>query len=179
MKELRDKLLDEISLRLKPEGFRKSEQTFVRNFDSGCWFFHVAFILHKEDFDITADVAVRHDTVERAFHADSSLVSEREKKKTATIGVEFGNLRGTGQHRWTIRDESDVVPVVESILDMFREVGYPFLQRFSSLSETRRVLSEESAFSHLICPFPDKRARVIELIKQNAAQSGNGRSFNV
>jgi hypothetical protein len=168
MKELRDKLLDEIALRLKPEGFRKSEQTFARDFNGGRWFFHVAFIPHKADFDTTADVSVRHDAVERALHAGNSLTSEREKKKTATIGAELGNLRGTGQHRWTVRGERDVVPVVKSMLEILSEVGYPFLQRFSSLGETRRVLSEDSAFSRLICPFPDKRARVIELIAQNA-----------
>src|SRR5688500_16482556 len=106
MKALRKRLLEEISTRLKPVGYRKSEQTFVRDFPGGCWMFHVAFIPHAEDFDVTADIALRHDSIQDASRRYEHL-DAREKKKTATLGVELGNLRGTGQHRWTVSSESD------------------------------------------------------------------------
>jgi hypothetical protein len=166
MRALREKLLQEIGAQLKPEGFRKSEQTFGKDFDGGRLFFHLAFIPHAADFDVTADVAVRHEAVEHARHADNRLISDREKKKTATVGAELGNLLGTGQHRWTVRDEQDIPLVVTSILKMFRHIGCPFLERYSSLSETRRVLAEDTALSRLICPIADVRARIVEIISE-------------
>jgi hypothetical protein len=66
MKELRKRLLEEIAARLKSEGYRKSQQTFARDFPGGRWLFHVAFIPHADDFDVTTDVAIRHDSIQQA-----------------------------------------------------------------------------------------------------------------
>lgn len=164
MKELRKRLLEEIGGRLKPDGYQKSQQTFSRRFRGGTWFFHVAFIPHATDFDITADIAVRHDSIQEASRLYGHL-DKRSKKKTATLGVELGNLQGIGQHRWTVAKESDLAPVADSILEMFRRVGMPFLQRFSSLQETKRVFDSDERLARLICPVREYREEVTSTLK--------------
>ena len=92
------------------------------------------------------------------------LMPRMESDAERVVAV-LGNLQGIGQHRWTIRSETDVTPVAESILKMFREVGVPFLERFSSLDETRRAFTEDERFARLICPGREYRKEIIALFK--------------
>jgi hypothetical protein len=46
--------------------------------------------------------------VQEEIFRNDPLVSDRDFKESATIGVEFGNLKGTGQRRWMIAFEEDV-----------------------------------------------------------------------
>jgi hypothetical protein len=164
MKELRKRLLMEIATRLESDGYRKSQQTFTLDFPSVRWFFHVAFIPHADDFDVTADIAVRHDSIQRASRRYEHLEA-KEKLMTATLGVELGNLQGIGQYRWTVRSECDVALVADSILKMFREVGVPFLKSFSSLDETKKVFLENGDIARLICPVRDQRDEIISIFR--------------
>ena len=68
MKELRDALLLEVGKRLRAFGFsaRKSSRDFYRDVGPCRQLFHISFINHEGDFDVTADVAVRHNVVEDA-----------------------------------------------------------------------------------------------------------------
>jgi hypothetical protein len=167
MKVLCKQLLEEIAGRLRADGYRRSQQTFSRDFPGGRWLFHVAFIPHADDFDVTADIALRHDAIQEASRHYGHL-SDQEKKKTATLGVELGNLQGLGQHRWTVRMESDVVPVAESILKMFREFGVPFLQRYASVEETKKAFLGDERFARLICPGREYREEIISHFKTGA-----------
>ena len=80
------------------------------------------------------------------------------------MGAELGNIMVTGQHRWTVNDEGDIPAAADGIVSYFRVVGLPFLERFSSLEETFRVLHEGGREARLICPFDDERAKVVEVI---------------
>ena len=166
MKELRDALLMEVGERLRPLGFRArvSYRDFYRELGSCRQLLHISFINHKRDFDVTADVAVRHHVVEDVRNQGRPYLAEAEKKQTATIGAELGNIAGRGQHRWAIIDRNDIPSAADGIVSYFRGVGLPFLERFSSLRETFEVLRGGSKESRLICPFDDERAKIVKII---------------
>jgi hypothetical protein len=48
---------------------------------------------------------------------------------------------------------------------MFREVGVPFLERFTSLEETKRAFVADESFARLICPGREKREEIVLLLK--------------
>ena len=162
--DLRRTLLTELAAALASRGYRKSGQSFRKEEGPHRLSLHVAFINHVDDFDVTADVAVRHHAVEEIRNLSNTLISAREKKETATIGAELGNLAGVGQHRWTVRERRDIEPVAADILEWFDRIGVPFLERFSSIGETARVLTQDGSEARLICPFPEKRRSVLEAI---------------
>ena len=72
MKALRQSLLDLFTVALEPLGFRRSQQSFLRDFPGGCEVFHLAFIPQRTDFDLTADVAVRYDSIEEQLNSSTS-----------------------------------------------------------------------------------------------------------
>lgn len=166
MKELRNELLLRLDDRLHPLGFRlrKTLRDFRRDAGQCSQFLHVAFINHSADFDVIADVAVRHHHVENVMNEERIYLKESEKKLTSTVGAELGNILGIGQHRWSVASERDIPLVVDGIVSYFERVGLPFLERFTSLEETFKVLSVNGSEANLICPLPEKRARAREII---------------
>ena len=173
MKELRNELLLRLDDRLRPLGFRlrKTLRDFRRDVGQCSQSLHVAFINHSADFDVTANVAVRHHAVEDALNEERPYLKESEKKLTATVGAELGNILGVGQHRWAVASERDIPLVVDGIVSYFQRVGLPFLERFTSLEETFRVLSANGSEAKLISPLPEERTRVREVI--GALLTGN------
>ena len=173
MKELRKELLLQLDERLRPLGFRKREQSFRRDLGPCRQAFHISFINHVGDFDVTADVGVRHHSVEDMLNEGQPHLKDSEKKETYTVGAELGNIIGTGQHRWTVVDTSDIPSVVDGIMNYFDSVGIPFLERFSSLKEVYRVLREDGAEARLICPIPTLRSRLKEVIGSLASHGAS------
>ena len=102
LKPLQDRLLLLLEDALHPRGFTRRQQTFVRRVPVGKHLFHVAFAPYPRHdyFDATADVAVRHDALEALLNANDPYLTEREKRWTASVGGELGNL-STGRRRRT------------------------------------------------------------------------------
>jgi hypothetical protein len=165
LKDLRAALLNRLAEALRPLGFRKRQQSFHLESGSCRLSFHVAFVNHASDFDVTADVAVRHHAVEDLLNAERLHLSGRQKNDTATLGAELGNIEGGGQHRWRVAEAGDVEPVTEDILGWFRRVGEPFLQRYSDLDVVSQVLAADGAEARLICPIPQSRAKTAAVIQ--------------
>lgn len=157
LKELRARLLDEIQDRLASEGYRRSEQTFVRPVPVGAYLFHVAFMNHRADFDVSADVGIRYDEFESRLG--------RRDKATATIGAQLENIAGDGVRRWTVQKPSDVSAVSEGIIARFHHIGVPFLERFGSPHNVLEVLSRGGREAVLICPLSDRRIALIDALR--------------
>ena len=77
---------------------------------------------------------------------------------TWTLGCELGNLTGEGQYRWSIADKADVVKAASGVVEKFRAVGLPYLERFSSLEIVLEVLSGDDKAAWLHSAIHDCRA---------------------
>src|SRR5262249_40829737 len=100
----------------------------------------------------------------------------RDKRfsKTATVGCELGNLSMRRPRRWTVRDETDVQSVSESIEEAFNAIAVPYIRRYSNLEEMYTVLSDNERGNSLH-PFPGVRcqravALAIVLQKEEVAE---------
>jgi hypothetical protein len=158
---LTDALLLELDVLLAPRGWVRRDQTFRRDAGECRFLFHVAFIRHQADADVTADVAIRHNAIEHILNADRDWLSAREKRNTSTIGVELGNWAGVGQKRWRLTQTGDSVPMARDIVSWCDRLGEPWLKRFASLTEVTRVLAEDGPEARLICPLPDYRVATL------------------
>ncbi len=109
-------LLSQLAKGLEPQGFRRREQSFVARMPGGSHIFHVSLINHTQDFNVTADVAVRHDALQDLVHESNSLLSKKEKQQTASVGAELGNIAEGRQKRWIVAGPEDAEEVCSSIL---------------------------------------------------------------
>lgn len=166
LQDLQQSLLLRLASEMPKYGFSKKviDQAFYRSVPFGRWIFHVSFIPHETDFDITADVAIRVDAVEDLVNADIKLLSSREKKETATIGAELGNIADGRQRRWTVASPGDVDAVAMAMLHEFEVFGMPYFERFSDLGVMLDVLAANDRSAWLHSPFHTHRCkRVVAL----------------
>ncbi len=157
-------VLASLSTALQADGFRLWEQDLWRPKADVRQIVHVSFIRHADDLDLTLDVAVRHNEIEDRL-AKVSRLPARQKRRTATVGVELGNLADGRQKRWRLTEPSDVTGVVADALAWIRRFGLPFLDRFSSLDEIVAVLQSSSREALLICPIAARRELVLSVAK--------------
>ncbi len=162
-KQLQKRLLESIGERVKDLGFRKNiaRQSFYRRVPFGKYSFHVAFIPHESDFDVTADVAIRFDELENVVN-DNDVVAfstSDEKKNSFSVGAQMGHIIEKGQFRWTISDSSSVDLRAKDIVETFVEIGNPFLEKYSDLNVVFLHLARNSTEAKLLNPLPDKRAK--------------------
>lgn len=110
----------------------------------------MGFIPHEVEVDVTANVAIRVDAVEDLINRNTLLLSTRDQRRTATMGIELGNLADHRQRRWTLGKREDVEAVASGILHEFEKFGLPYLERFSDLGAMFEVLSrnDQSAWLH-------------------------------
>ncbi len=165
---LEKQLLSAMGTLLKEHGFdpKPIGQAFhlAKPFGWAC--VHLAFVRHPPtDFDVVVDVAVRVDAVQDAIVDKSNpLIKESDRKLSATVGCELGNLKGIGQQRWTVASESDIPPVSAAIFAECESVMFPFIEKFSDLRVMLEVLKSGSGEAKLISPLLDKRAKTIDAL---------------
>jgi hypothetical protein len=125
-------LLTAVGGHLTPFGFsaKPKGQTFHRFFQGGRSAFHLAFIDHANDFDVSADLAIRFDRVEELVNRHTKLLSSKEKLDTSTLGVELGTLHEGKPRRWTVSLDTDVSAVAREIAEFFEAVGIGYLEQF-------------------------------------------------
>jgi hypothetical protein len=158
LKYLQEELLSRLDDLLVRKGFKRREQDFYRNIAGGRQAFHLSFIKHSNDFDVTADVAVRHNALEDLINEGNSRLSSREKSQTYSIGAELGNISIGQPIRWTVSSESEIPQVCSGLLASFEKIGLPYLQRYSFLDEVLRAISGDDRASWLHSPIHSERA---------------------
>ena len=159
-KRLQNQLLEVVGTQLSQYGFnpKPKGQSFQRKEEFGKTSCHLSFIRHESDFDITADVAIRFDTLQDLVTEHMNDLSEKEKREMFSMGAELGYLSGGGQQRWTVVSEIDVAPVATKIVELFKTVGEPFLNKYSSLNEAYKVFSGDDNKSGYLRPGHSYRA---------------------
>src|SRR4051794_24388696 len=101
---LRRLLFEELGARLAPRGFaaRPRDGSFVRSTPFGHEAVHLSFFADGgKTFSTTEDIGIRFDDVEQIVMAQEPLLSPAEKKTTATLGCELGNLMKGRQRVWS------------------------------------------------------------------------------
>jgi hypothetical protein len=158
-----ESLLRSVGSWIEAFGFRHvaNSQDFTKPFDGGKLFFHLAFIEHDADFDVTADVAVRLDAVQDMVQAGNKFLSKKEKAQTATFGVELGNLVQGSQHRWSVTSLGDVQMVSDSLKNWFEAHALPYFSRHASLQEALDLLSPRDRSAWLHNPVHGARAKSV------------------
>ena len=121
--------------------------------------FHLSFIKHKADFDVTVDVAVRLDELENLLNEHRGNLSEAQKKNTFTLGAELGNISEGRQKRWTVASLDDIKPAAKSIMDAFVAIGVPYLEKYSDVESVLETLSGDDRAAWLHAPIHDDRAK--------------------
>lgn len=161
IKELEKALLTELATHIGKHSFdpKPSDQSFHKRMPFGRLGFHLSFIKHKTDFDVTADVAVRFEALEDLLNEDNAHLSTSEKKKTYTLGAELGNISEGRQKRWTVATPDDIKPAVNSIMDAFVAIGLPYLEKYSDMQNALEVLGGDDQAAWLHSPFHDVRAK--------------------
>jgi hypothetical protein len=168
MKELKQLLLRNVGQQLEPFGFhpKPSGQSFSRPFSGGRVSFHLGFVSHPHDFDVTADLAVRFDPLEDLVNERNSQLTKKEKSQTSSLGAEIGNLAGVGQMRWKVKDAADVPARAHEIVEAFKMYGVSYLARASTMQGAFELLTAPGRAAWLHSPFHSARAkRVLGLAK--------------
>ncbi len=162
LKGLRDAFFIALARRMAEHGFesRTRDQRCVRKTPFGRQTFHVSFIKHAHDCDVTADVAIRIDALEDLLNERNEALSKSERKQTHSMGAELGNISEGRQRRWTLASEDDIPQVVSSMISLFESVGLPYLETYSNLERALEALSGDDQASWLHSPFHDLRAQL-------------------
>jgi hypothetical protein len=166
MKEMRRALLRAVGERIDDYGFesRPIGQSFLRRFPKGRASLHLAFVEHRVDYDVVADVAVRFDELEELVNAISFL-SKKEKEQTYSLGAELGNIAGEVQLRWKVACE-DIGQVADRVITSFRAIGLPYLAQASTMEGAYKMLTTPGKGAWLHSPIHTARAkRVVGLAK--------------
>ncbi len=158
-KQIQEVLLVRLAAAVKLGGFRRSRQSFRRATGWGWQSFHVSFVPRPHDFAVTADVAIRHDAIEKLVSENSGPLSKQASREVATLGNDLGYL-STGQPlRRDMRGVADLPIVCAQILSAFESTGLLFFDRFSSLADVLEALSAVGNSGRLYLPLDDVRAQ--------------------
>jgi hypothetical protein len=154
IKQLQDGLLHDLAPPLATHGFmhRLRSQSYYKDNHSGKSAFHVSFIKHRGDVDLTADVAIRIEALEELVNADDAGISAKDSKATFSIGAELGNLSDGKPQRWTLVTPDDVPSVVPSIVAAFESIGLPFLSRYADPKAALELLVRNDTQSRRVSP---------------------------
>ena len=127
-------------------------QSFRQVVPTGKWEFHISFIAHKTDFDLTADVAVRVNAIEDLVNEYDTRLTTAEKRKSMTLGSELGNISKGVPRRWTLSSAEDIPAVCDGVIEAFQRIGLPFLQKHSDTAAAYRVLVSSRQADLLLAP---------------------------
>jgi hypothetical protein len=159
-KILKKKLMEAIGKKLALHGFQPklSRQHYFKTIPSGKLIFHLAFIDHKDDFDITADMGIRFDELERMVNLENKLLKGMQIE-TCSLGVEVGNLSEGRQKRWTVSTEADVIDVSNNISLAFERFALPYFEKYSDFRIAFDLLSADGKVAWIHSPIHGERAK--------------------
>src|SRR5882724_7644252 len=161
VKELQEALFEAVSRKIAAYGFTGNKRNFCfyKRTPFGRLAFCLAFIRHRDDSDVTLEMAVRFDDLEDLVNEHENRLSKAQRKSTFSLGVELGNLSEGRQKRWTVRSLEDVEPVAQSIMNSFVAIGLSYLEKYSDVRTALEVLSGDDQAAWLHSPFHDVRAK--------------------
>jgi hypothetical protein len=163
VKLLKEALLGEVGTKVSALGFkaRSRSQSFLRRTAFGHEALHLSFFgEHEGAFCTTQDVAIRFSDVEEITMELEELMSRAEKKTTATLGCELGNLVKGKQMVWyDIGSQAQVRRAAEEMFAVFLKFGIPYFERYADREQAFAVLSNDGPEGGLHSPSLVSRAK--------------------
>ncbi|MFC5530169.1 hypothetical protein [Cohnella yongneupensis] len=159
-KIIKKDFLQRLTEKLSQIGFEKklNGQTIWKLLSNGKAAAHISFIDHSNDFDLVLNFAVRIDAIEDLKNEVNEYLSAKEKKQTATLGVEYGNLIEGEQQRWTISRHEDIEVVCSEISEIVLKIGIQYFETYSNLETVFSLCRVEDTSSRLHAPIRYTRA---------------------
>ena len=163
IKGLQDALLTELDKALAAYGLKRPAraQSFYGKTPWGKSAFHISFIRHRDDCDVTADVAIRIDALEQLVNANNPRIARAERNKTFSLGAELGNVSEGESKRLTLARPNDVQEVASSIVTMFRTIALPYIEQYANPMSAFDVLRPNDRAAWLHSPFHGERCKQI------------------
>jgi len=160
MKELKQQLLKKLGEPVSKHGYSKKPkgQDLLRNLDGIRHCLHLSFIDHQIDLDVTVYFAVRFNEVEELVNFSNTLLTNKEKKETYTLGIELGNLTQGKQMRWRLEKEEQINEVANLIYQEFKKFCLPYLEQYSNMEKAYSILLRDDKEGWIHCPIHVSRA---------------------
>jgi hypothetical protein len=153
LKPLHDRFIQEMKSELPDWRFVASNRHFRKTLPGKNLFVHIAFINHDNDFDATVNVAVE-------------FVSG--KARVCIVGASLGNIEGIGQFRYSVSSEQSAEVSALQAVAHLKRVGLPFLERYTSVSNTLTTLKAGGSEARLISPLQYLHANQIAALESIA-----------
>jgi hypothetical protein len=138
------RLLVELGKHLGPEGFpaRPSGYSFRKRTEFGNVAIHLNIAQYEDEFSAAVHVSIRFDAVENLVNAcaNSALLTEAIKKRSATLGCELGNLKEARRREWRVVESSDISRIASEMAAFIREWGLAYFKTYSSMETAYGVL---------------------------------------
>jgi hypothetical protein len=156
IKSIRKVLLNSLDAGLKAKGFRKSKDIFYRRITIGKEILFAALL--KDQLEVTAivDVSLRHHALELEY---TTIEGTTSNPNSSTIGAELGELSGGKTIMWDVSDLRNIQTTVNDILDCCWQIGFPYLEKYSSPEKLLDALSDDNVIGPMLCAIPHVRAK--------------------
>lgn len=157
-------MLSELTERMRDHSFKchAANRCYGRTYEWGEASIYLHVIPHAHDFDMTANVSVRLEAVEQLVNQACPWLTASQKRQTATMGAEFGNLLGTGQKRWKSTNDDDARHNAALIYNDIVNIALPYIAHYSNLRNALEILRRDDriAWIHAV-PHGARAARAI------------------
>lgn len=143
---LQQLIFADVGRQIMQHGFkpRIADQLFYKAISNKRFAIHLSFINHETDFDLTLDVAIRFNDLEKMVNETEPFLSQYLKNKTYSLGAELGNISEGKQKRWTFGNTNDVQSNIVLLMQSISDIGLPYLVKYSDMQEAFNVLNDPS-----------------------------------
>lgn len=162
MKPLYNLLLSTFAEKLALHGFvynKARKACYEKFFDNGRHGIFLSSVYHVDDFDVVMDIAIHFENLESLIKSEVAeyLAKKGKNFKRYSIGIELGNYLGTGQKRWHIESEQDVMLVAEDLYANFVEYAIPYFEKYSNLKNAFELILDNQGKGSSHCVFNEAR----------------------
>jgi hypothetical protein len=162
MKPLASLLLSAFAEKLAQHDFiynKPRKACYERMFVNGRQGVFLATIHHVNDFDVVMSFGIYFEILDKLIASkDAAEMAKKGKNfKLYSMGIELGNYLGTGQKRWRVESEQDVIQVAESLYASFLGHGLPYFEKYSNLKKAYELIAGNQGKSTAHCAFNDTR----------------------
>ncbi len=123
-------ILDALATALIPHGWLARGKKIIRLIDGTTHIVRPDIVKTKSGLEGTAQLGVRHDQLESVVSSWLKSIGQETTTEAATVGIELGNLAGTGRLRLDPLEKGSA----QKIADMVASIGLPWMKAQSHLS---------------------------------------------